>query len=210
MKKHKDEEKRYFTPSKFDSSIDEIRIETNEAGDVETIRGVAAVFNRNSEDLGGFVERMEPGAFDNVMDDDVRATIDHEGGLQTVGRTKNGTLTLEQTERGLEYVITPPDTRAGNDLKVLIKGGFIDQSSFAFRLKKNGDKFVSEGGKTIRTILKGGIARLYDVSPVTYPAYPDTSVAVRSLKAIETDEEGETAAKALNIKRRIALAEAEA
>lgn len=151
-----------------------------------TTEGFAAVFNSTSEDLGGFIERIAPGAFDNVLNDDVRALINHDPNM-ILGRTTSGTLQIEQTEEGLRYSYTDPDTTYSNDLKKSMKRGDVTQSSFSFSIADGGDEWEQRDGKLIRTITKFG--RLYDVSPVTYPAYPDTTVATRSLEMRKADEE---------------------
>lgn len=153
-----------------------------------TIRGYAALFNSRSENLGGkehpFYEQIAPGAFDEALKDDVRALFNHDPNL-ILARSKagKGTLSLFVDERGLGYEFTPPDTTAGRDLRVSVERGDVDQSSFGFTVAE--DKWVEEGGVVTRTIKK--VARLYDVSPVTYPAYPDTAVALRGLQEFQKE-----------------------
>ena len=162
----------------------EIRIGTVEvrSDDGENrISGYAAVFNRLSENLGGFREKIEPGAFDDVMDDDVRALFNHESHL-ILGRTKADTLQLEADDNGLRYRIDPPDTQYARDLITSIKRKDVTQSSFAFRV--NDDRWdEDDDGRLVRTIKS--FKRLYDISPVTYPAYPDTTVATRSMDSYQ-------------------------
>ena len=138
--------------------------------------GYAAVFNRESENLGGYVEIIAPGAFDDVLDDDVRALWNHDP-KYVLGRTKVGTLHLEVDEKGLKVEITPPDTQWARDLMESIRRGDVDQMSFAFEVADGGDEWVKKDGKTVRTIRR--IGRLYDVSVVTFPAYPQTEVTLR-------------------------------
>ena len=141
------------------------------------ISGYAAVFNQLSENLGGFREQIEPGAFDDVLNDDVRALYNHEPHL-ILGRTTAGTLQLDTDSTGLSYRIDPPDTRYAQDLLISIKRGDVTQSSFAFRIEDDSwDE--DDDGRLVRTIKR--FKRLYDISPVTYPAYPDTTVAARSI-----------------------------
>ena len=140
------------------------------------ISGYAAVFNTLSENLGGFREQIAPGAFDPVMDNDVRALFNHEPHL-ILGRTTADTLSLETDDHGLRYQIDPPDTQYARDLIKSIERKDVTQSSFAFWVED--DKWDEDDeGRVIRTIKQ--FRRLYDISPVTYPAYPDTSVAARS------------------------------
>lgn len=143
------------------------------------ISGYAAKFNTLSENLGGFREQINTGAFDNVLTNDVRALFNHNPSL-ILGRTTAGTLTLETDTSGLRYHIDPPDTQAARDLMKSIERGDVTQSSFAFRVDDD-DWQEDEDGRLIRTIKT--YKRLYDISPVTYPAYPDTSVAMRGLNA---------------------------
>ena len=141
------------------------------------LSGYAAVFDQLSENLGGFREQIAPGAFDPVMDNDVRALFNHEPHL-ILGRTLSGTLQLEIDATGLHYRIDPPDTQYARDLTESIKRGDVSQSSFAFRVEDDHwDEDDDE--RLIRTIKQ--FKRLYDISPVTYPAYSDTTVAARSL-----------------------------
>ena len=154
------------------------------------IDGTAAVYNRMSEDLGGFREIIEPGFFENVLKGDTRALWNHNADL-VLGRTKAGTLALEDTERGLDVHILPPDTQTGRDAVTLIKRGDVTQMSFAFRVRQpGGDEWIrDEKTGSIKRILKrGGASELFDVSPVTYPAYPQTSVHARSILAGLTEE----------------------
>lgn len=145
------------------------------------IAGYAAVFDKLSENLGGFREKIAPGAFDPVINDDVRALIDHQSHL-ILGRTCAKTLQLEIDATGLHYRIDPPDTQYAKDLTESIKRGDVTQSSFAFWVDEDSwDE--DDDGRVIRTIKK--FKRLYDVSPVTYPAYPDTTVAARSMETFK-------------------------
>lgn len=145
--------------------------------DGATVEGYGAIFGSLSENLGGFREIIAEGAFDEALDDDVRALVNHDPNL-LLARTKSGTLKLSIDERGLKYSFSPPDTSYANDLKESMKRGDLDQSSFAFTVEED-DWNEDEDGRVIRTIKK--VRNLFDVSPVTYPAYQDTTVAQRSL-----------------------------
>lgn len=155
-------------------------------GQAPSIRGYAAVFNSQSENLGGFVEIIAPGAFDDVLQDDVRALFNHDANL-ILGRTKSGTCKIGVDAQGLWYEITPGDTQTTRDLLVSLKRGDVDQSSFAFSVKREGQAFDESGGTLTRTISK--VAKLYDVSPVTYPAYPDTEASARTLADYRKEKE---------------------
>jgi HK97 family phage prohead protease len=159
------------------------------------VRGYAAVYGRESENLGSndyqFREIIEPGAFDDVLKDDVRALLNHDPNF-ILARSKNGegTLTIGTDDTGLFYEFDAPDTQAGRDLTESLRRGDIDQSSFSFTVSKEGqtweEKQEGDGPTFIkRTITK--VARLFDVSPVTYPAYPDATVALRSLQEFRAE-----------------------
>lgn len=149
-------------------------------GEPGRIEGYAAVFNSLSVELWGFREMIEPGAFTETLASgpDVRATIDHQGGLMTLGRTRNGTLSLAQDERGLRVVIVPPDTQAGRDALTLVKRGDVNQMSFMFRVKD--EAWVKEENELPLRRLRAIDLEDGDVSIVTYPAYPETSAEARS------------------------------
>lgn len=153
----------------------EFRIETREDGK-KLIRGHAAVFNSET-DLGWFREKIVPGAFsESIGKDDVRALFNHDTNF-VLGRNTAGTLTMREDEKGLYVEIDPPDTQVGRDLVTSIERGDISQMSFGFQtIRDSWEEFETEE-KTLRTLEK---VKLWDVSPVTFPAYQDTDVAVRS------------------------------
>lgn len=151
-------------------------------GDGRRIQGHAAVFNSLSDEIYGFREIIRPGAFESALAiSDVRALLNHDPNL-VLGRTKSGTLTLTSDDRGLAVDIIPPDTGYARDLMVSIERGDIDQMSFAFIVAR--DRWYSdETGFTIREIIE--FQEIFDVSPVTYPAYPDTDVSTRTQDALK-------------------------
>lgn len=144
------------------------------------IEGYAATFNVQSEDMG-FREIIEPGFFDDVLSDDARALFNHDRNF-VLGRKSNGTLAMMQDATGLRVAIDPPQTQLINDLVLApMKRGDINEMSFAFTVKPDGDRIErNKDGTVLRTLKKGGALRLYDVSIVTEPAYPQTSAQVRS------------------------------
>ena len=142
-------------------------------GDSRRIVGYAAVFDTLSVELWGFREMVAPGAFAETLEDDVRALWNHSE-LMVLGRTKSGTLALREDEVGL-WTETDPPASAGALLETIERGD-VDQMSFGFRTLKDTWR-VDENEMLIRTLLK---VKLYDISPVTFPAYPATSVGVRS------------------------------
>lgn len=182
----------------------------NEEGKKPKIRGYAAVFNKLSEDLGGFREKIDPGTFkDSIGRDDIRALFNHDANY-VLGRNKAGTLTLTEDEKGLSIEIDPPDTQYARDLQESIKRGDISQMSFGFVTLKDSWEYDRKKPErdVVRTLQE---VRLFDVSPVTYPAYPQTSVKVRDYLSNlnKPDEQGplKPADESLEIyKRKIELA----
>ena len=162
-------------------------IETREAEDgTMRMAGYAAVFNEASLPLP-FIERIAPGAFSKTLKEtpDVRLLINHEG--LPMARTKNGTMRLYEDEKGLFFEAELANTQEARDLYTLVARGDVDQMSFAFRVirqKYNEDR--SERLLTEVSLADG------DVSIVTYPAYPTTSVEAREAlkKAMAQIKEG--------------------
>lgn len=142
---------------------------------VPVIAGYAAVFNE-STDLGWFTESIAPGAFTESLarGDDVRALFNHDPNL-ILGRTTARTLELREDEKGLFSRIHPPDTQLARDLVTSIERGDISQMSFGFYVEAE-EAQIEQGKPTHFTITK---ASLFDVSPVTFPAYPTTEVDVQ-------------------------------
>lgn len=173
-------------------ALDEIRIE--ERAGKKLIRGHAAVFNQLSEDLGGFREQIAPGAFaEAIQSDDVRALFNHNSDF-ILGRNLSKTLALTEDARGLAIEIEPPDTQVARDLMVSMSRGDITQMSFGFTVRPNGQNWAkADDGTVVRTLTR---VRLFDVSPVTYPAYPQTDVAVRELRAWQEGQGAGVAAAA--------------
>jgi uncharacterized protein len=161
----------------------EIRAEGGDDGKAARIEGIAAVYNqptRINTPFGSYVEQIEPGFFRDVMEDDARGLWNHNTDL-VLGRRKAGTLELRDEKAGLGTVIYPPDTQWGRDAVTSIKRGDVDQMSFAFTVKEGSDEWKeNEDGVMVRTLKAGACKQLYDVSPVTFAAYPQTSVGVRS------------------------------
>lgn len=187
--------------------IRELRINRSDGGSV--IEGHAAVFDSWSETLGGFFpfkEKVARGAFSKSIEgDDIRALFNHDPNY-VLGRNKAGTLTLFEDEKGLGVRINPPDTQWARDLQVSIDRGDINQMSFGFMVEE--DDWRSEDGYDIRELRK---VKLYDVSPVTYPAYTQTDVGVRGMQSYEKykaeirskQEESDAAVKAAKDKQRL-------
>lgn len=148
-----------------------------EEGNKDFIVGHAAVFNKRSLLLFGyFFEYIARNSFTkSIEEDDIRALFNHEPNL-VLGRNRSGTLLLEEDDVGLRMKIRLPDTTLGKDLRVSVDRGDITQASFGFdTIEDEWDK--DSDGVWVRTLRK---ARLWDVSPVTFPAFTDTDVALRS------------------------------
>jgi HK97 family phage prohead protease/HK97 family phage major capsid protein len=176
--------------NKYGENVELRTAEVRAAGDDSlVIEGYAANFEQRT-DLGYFKEEIARGAFDNVMEDDVRLLLNHDGA--PMARTTNGTLELSIDDTGLKYRAALADTQDGRDLYKLIKRGDISQSSCAFTIA---EQEWSEDRST-RTVTK--MARLLDVSPVTYPAYPTTTVAARQMAEVKPEpvEEVQTKSEA--------------
>ncbi len=162
-------------------------VEARQAEDgVMRLSGYAAVFNDASVPLP-FKERIAPGAFRKTLNEmpDVRLLINHEG--LPLARTKNGTLTLTEDDRGLRFDAELADTQEARDIYTLVQRGDVDQMSFAFRvIRQNWSKDKSERTLTEVSLADG------DVSVVTYPAYPTTSVEARKkiADALDAIKEG--------------------
>jgi HK97 family phage prohead protease len=164
-------ERRYSAPDiEFRDAVD---------GEQAMMIGHAAVFNQ-VVDLGYFKECIAPGAFASAIPrDDVRALWNHNPDY-ILGRNTAKTLVLGEDGKGLATRIYPPDTQFARDLMVSMKRGDVTQMSFAFSVLSQKIDRDADGNVT-RTILD---CQLYDVSPVTYPAYESTDISARSLQAL--------------------------
>ena len=156
------------------------------SGSAPKIRGRAIVYNSPSRDLGGFREVIEPGAFDHILARqrprlDVVALFNHDAS-QLLGRSSAGTLKLWSDDRGVVYEIDPlPNTALARDLLEHIRLKNIVGSSFAFSVGEGGERYdVDDAGQVTRYISRA--EGLFDVSPVTQPAYESSAVSVRSFE----------------------------
>jgi len=153
-----------------------LELRAGPAGASPMIRGYAAVFDSESEPIGfgGFTEIVKPGAFaKSLQESDIRALWNHDP-AQVLGRTTAGTLRLSEDAHGLAVEIDPPAWAA--PFVESIRRGDVSQMSFGFQTVK--DRFsTTSDGITIRELIE---VKLYDVSPVAFPAYEGTSVEARS------------------------------
>jgi len=170
----------------------DFRMETDDGG--RTFRGYAAVFDSQSEDLGGFRETIAPGAFKRSLNQrkrDLKAFVNHDWG-RLLGTRKAGTLELKEDDYGLHSTIHLPDTQDGRDIGTLTARGDIFAMSFGFVPV---DVEHTDGGNTQRI----REARLMEVSPVTaWPAYNATTAGVRALARLVNVEE-DVAAEAVRV-----------
>lgn len=179
--------------------IKEVRNTNNEITPIlpesRTVSGYAIVFNSDSNDLGGFTERINPDALNGVIEkSDVLCLLNHNEDKGVLARSKQGegSLTLEIDEIGLKYTFDAPNTALGDELLEGLRRGDITTSSFAFTVG-NDSWSKNEDGSYLRTI--NSISELFDVSPVYRAAYDATSVKVdaRGLDAIKAKEKEELA-----------------
>lgn len=173
------------------------------------IEGHAAVFDSWSETLGGifpFREIVRKGAFaESIGRDDIRALFNHDPNY-VLGRNRAGTLELVEDEVGLRVRINPPETSWAKDLQTSIRRGDITQMSIGFVVQD--DEWSTENGIDTRELKK---VQLFDVSPVTYPAYTATDVGVRAMQSYDgykaecrnKEQEAENAARKAKEKERL-------
>lgn len=158
--------------------LTEVRAADEEGGAV--LRGYAAVFDQLSDDLGGFRERIRPGAFAKAVEEgDIRSVWNHNADY-VLGRTTAGTLELAEDERGLAVAIRPPATQWARDFVTSIERGDVDQMSFAFQVVREDWQMLPLG--PVRELIE---VRLFEVSPVTFPAYPQTEIGLRLRSLVE-------------------------
>ncbi len=171
--------KEKFEKRSFDFEVrDAIEIEGK-----KTLTGHAAVFNQQTRLYGNTFETIANGAFSDRLNDDCYALFNHNPSLP-IASTRSGTLRLSEDQTGLCAEIEIPDTTLGNDLWKLIKSGIICKMSFGFSAKKDQITVKNQpDGSTHVTINK--VQRLFDVSPVTYPAYDGTDISAEMRSAIE-------------------------
>ena len=163
--------------------------------------GYAAVFDMDSQGLW-FTERVAPGAFkSSILTDDVVALFNHDKNF-VLGRTSSGTLELAEDPTGLKYEIKLPNTTAGRDVHESVGRRDVNGSSFSFQTIKDQWEYLDDGETVKRTLLE---VKVFDVGPVTFPAYPSTSTHARSMdtfiKEVNEKRDGEKPWR-VNIARR--------
>lgn len=184
----------------------------DENGKGGTLRGYALRFG-SIYDMGWFTEEVDSRALDNADMNDVRVLLNHDPN-QILGRTSAGTAKVGVDASGLWYEVQLPESPNGENARVAVQRGDITQSSWGFSLRSskdgNGDRWEKRDGKEHRVLTD--IRTVYDASPVTFPANPDTTVAKRSLEQFEaaqgpTAEEIEAENRATELEIEIALLE---
>ena len=157
----------------------EIRSLMGEGGSAKKICGYAAVFEKPSENMG-FIETIRKGAFSEALKiSDARALFNHDTDTLPLGRQSSGTLVLKEDDTGLYFEISPPDTQQARDLMTSIDRGDIKEASYGFIVDV--DEWDYSNKDVIRReIIK--IREVFDVSPVVFAAFNDTSVALRRME----------------------------
>ena len=178
-------ERRSLAIDEVESAVPLLAVESrseDDGSEREYIVGYAAKFGVLSLELeGSFIERIDPGAFGIVAERrgrrkplETRALWNHDANYPLARYP--GTLSLKVDEVGLRYEFPVPDTSYGRDIAANIRAGIVRGSSFSFTVPSGGDEWSVEDGRSVRLIRS--IDSLLDVSPTTFPAYPDTDVKV--------------------------------
>jgi HK97 family phage prohead protease len=153
--------------------------EVRSEGNTFNFYGYALKWDARSQNLGGFRERVQVGATaESIGRDDIRALFNHDPNL-ILGRNRSNTLRLSEDSEGLHYEVDMPDTTYARDLATAMERGDVSQSSFGFKTAgPEGDSWAEDDdGFPLRTLQR---IALFDVSPVTYPAYTDSTSGVGS------------------------------
>jgi HK97 family phage prohead protease len=181
--------------------IEGLEARAGDDGKEMRISGYAAVFERLSEPLGGYREKIQKGAFaESLRKHPVKAFWNHNADM-VLGSTKNGTLDVEEDGKGLRFALRLPDTSWGRDAYESVRRGDVDGVSFGFRAE--GDAWDGSNPKQpVRTLTS---VRLFEISPTPIPAYPATGVAARSMKeayaAYRDAAAGEQSKRAMALKK---------
>lgn len=174
-------------PWEWRTHFETLEVRDAESGSGKTAVGYAFRYGKLSENLGGFVERVAPGAASKtIQEQDIRGLFNHDPNF-LIGRKGAGTLRFEDTNAGLRYFNDLPDTSLGRDLAVLLERRDIFGSSFSFKtVGRDGASWSkTEQGYPLRTV---NLMMMRDVGPVTFPAYSSSEVVVRSLATVEFEK----------------------
>jgi len=156
-----------------------IELRATEADGVKTIEGYAAVFDKLSEKLGFFYEKIDKGAFRNVLNTGANVVLIHNHNTDNLlSSTNSNTLELKEDDKGLHFRATLPKTLRGDEVYELVSSGVLSGMSFGFIAES--DTWETVKGEDVRTIKEVG--NLFEISTTAFPAYPDTSIAKRSFE----------------------------
>lgn len=159
-----------------------IELRSDEGG-AKTLSGYAAVFNSPTDIGSYFIEKIAPGAFSDTIKGDVRCLFNHRS-ENVLGRTKSGTLRLWEDAHGLRFEVDLPNTSLGRDVSELVERGDVSGCSFDFSARKQSwDDTTQPPTRTLEKL------EISEVSIVTFPAYEDTTVGLRSLEAMRAEAE---------------------
>jgi HK97 family phage prohead protease len=175
--------------------VEELRLIEKE-GEPTTVEGLAAPYGRLSEDLGGFQERIMPGAFDEVLasDRDLRVDVEHDP-TKLLARTSRGTAAFNSGDDGLHVRFQLPDTSLGRDVATSVRIGNLDGLSIAWLREGTEDRRLEEDGRVIREVTR---APLTGVTLTFRPAYRQTvdSLVIRSMLGDSAESEEDEKGKA--------------
>lgn len=172
----------------------QIELRADDTG-AKTLAGYAAKFNTPTGIADYFIEQIAPGAFSETIKGDVRCLFNHQSD-NVLGRTTSGTLRLWEDDVGLRFEVDLPDTTLGKDVGTLVERRDVNGMSFGFRaVKQTWDDTTEPPSRTLEKV------EISEISIVTFPAYPDTSVGLRSLEAARAEGAAQNAAAA---RRRVA------
>lgn len=152
----------------------EIRASSGLSLDGKKIIGRPIVYNSQSEDLGGFVEVIAPGAFGNSIKGDIRALVEHDYKM-LIGRTVSNTMRIREDNEGVLVEIDPPNTRTASELIESIERGDITGMSFGFSVNEKGAEWNFDSDPALRTVTS---AVLHEITVTSMPAYASTNVAI--------------------------------
>ena len=163
---------------KMETRVIDAELEYREEEDKPVVSGYVVRWNKLSEEMFGFREKVAPGAFaKSLREMKVFSFWNHNSDI-VLGNTENEALNLAEDDRGLHFELTLPETTAGKDARTLIKRGDVKGMSFGFQTLRDAWD-VTDPQHVIRTLHE---VRLYEVSPTAMPAYPQSSVAARSIE----------------------------
>ena len=170
---------------KMETRVIDAELEYREEEDKPIVGGYVVRWNKLSEEMFGFREKVAQGAFAKSLREMKAFSFWNHNSDIVLGSTDNETLNLTEDDKGLRFELTLPDTTAGRDARTLIKRGDVKGMSFGFRtLRDEWDE--TDPQHVIRTLHE---VRLYEVSPTAMPAYPQSSVAARSIEDTWNDFE---------------------